>query len=269
MSESIAEAVAAETPAPDVTTDVTTPAADVTTQGADVTTDVADVTPPETPEQPKPEAEKVSKRVASLTRKIGEEARAREAAERRAEAAEALLRASRGEEEQPAPQRQQQPPDVDQLRAEIRFTDRLKDIDTAGKKELGAVWDAAKETLGNLGATNMQSPKGRAFLEALSETENPTKVFAHFADDTDALMDILSRPATSMAAKLTRLDMELSKPVTRPLSAAPKPPAKVEASGVLQNYDLYNYPPDMPMSEYVKLMEPALPPHLGGRRKSA
>jgi hypothetical protein len=269
MSESIAEAVAAEAAIPDVTTDVTLPAVDVTTQGANVTTDVTDVTPPETPEQPKPEAEKVSKRVASLTRKIGEEARRADAAERDLAAARALLQAGRGEEEQPAPRATQDQPSPEDLRAQIRFEDRLKDIDAAGKKELGAEWDAAKEALGSWGATNMQTPKGRAFLEGLAEVRNPTKVFAHLAEDPDALTEIMRKSASGIGARLSQIDAELSKPVTRPLSSAPKPPAKVEPSGVLQNYDLHNYPIDMPMSEYVKLMDAALPPHLGGRRKSA
>ena len=263
MSESVTEAVADAISPPEPVEPITTPVETIAEPAQQAE-------PVEAQPEPKPEAEKVSKRVASLTRKIGEEARRAEAAERRAEAAEALLRASRGEDDNTPSERTQAAPDVDQLRAEIRFSDRLSAIDVAGKKELGAAWDEAKETLGSLGATNMQNAKGRAFLEALAETENPTKVFAHFAEDTDALMDILSKPATTMAAKLTRLDMELSKPVAvRPLSSAPTPPAKVVPSGVLPVMDLYNYPSDLPMSEYAKLIDQQLPPHLGGRRKSA
>lgn len=258
MSESVTEVVNDTIP-PEVVVDA--PVVEVQAAAPEI---VVEATP-----EPKPEAEKVSKRVASLTRKIGEEARAREAAERRADAAEALLRASKGEDEPPVTRTTQDTPDPAELRAQIRFEDRLNEIDAAGKKELGDAWQEAKDTLTSLGATRMDTPKGRAFLEALAETSNPTKVFAHFAEDTDALMDIMRKSPAGMGAKLSQIDSELSKPVSRPLSGAPKPPARVEPSGVLPVQDLYNYPADMPMSEYVKLIDAQLPPHLGGRRKVA
>jgi hypothetical protein len=125
-------------------------------------------------------------------------------------------------------------------------------------------WETAKATLTGLGATSNQ-----AFLQALAEAENPAKLFAHFADDTDALMDILRKPPAAMAAKLGRMDAELGKPAVKPLSGAPPPAKKVEGAAVLPTVDLYNYPPDMSMSEYAKIIDAQLPSHLGGRRKTA
>lgn len=212
---------------------------------------------------PTPKPDKVERRIANLTRKMADEARLREAAERRADAAEALVSAGRTEATPATPAT-----DIEaraaQIVAEREFNRRLTEIDASGKKEIGAeAWEQAKATLGSLGAVNNQ-----AFLQALAEAENPAKIFAHFADDTDALMDLLKKSPAAMAAKMGRMDADMSKPVVRALSAAPTPPARVVPSGVVPEPSPYSYPPGMSMKEWSKMMDNVLPPSLGGKRKA-
>lgn len=234
-------------------------------------------TPQETPEapaepepKPEPKPKRTDRHIAHLTARAAEEQRLREAAERRAEAAEALLRANKpeGDETSPAP-RQSGPQDVEararELVQEQRFTQRLSEIDAKGKTELGAdQWEQAKATLTGLGAVNNQ-----AFLQALAETDAPHKIFASLADDPDVLMDLLNKPPAAMAAKLGRMDAEMSRPAVKSISAAPMPAAKVAPSGVVPTPSIYDYPANMSMREWNKMMDNALPPHLGGKRRTA
>lgn len=232
-------------------------------QSAEVVTE----TPPETTETPAepPKPDKVERRIANLTRKMAEESRARAAAEARAEAAERRLDTN-APDATPAAHK---PVDVEtraeQLVTEREFNRRLNDIDSAGKKEFGGdSWEAAKSTLTGLGATT-----NKAFLEALAESESPAKLFAHLADDTDELVALLAKPPAAMAAKIGRIDAQLSKPAPRPLSGAPPPPPKVKASGVVPEANPHNYPATMSMKEWSKMMDGFLPPHLGGKKKPA
>lgn len=202
--------------------------------------------------------------VANLTRKAADEARAREAAERRAEAAEALLAAAKGEtgDTTPAP-RAAAEPDREAIRAEIRFNDRLSEIDVAGKKDMGAdAWETAKATLTGLGAV-----KNVAFLQALAETEHPAKIFAAMADDTDALLDLLAKPPAAMAAKLGRLDASFAKPAPKPLSGAPKPAAKVEGGSNPPPVSMHD--PKLSDAEFTREAQRLMPHLFGGKRRVA
>jgi hypothetical protein len=236
--------------------------------GADATAAAAAATAAAAADAPKPK--RGDRHIAHLTARTAAETLRADEAERRAAAAEALLAAGTQDPAKPAPVPAPRPAtDVETRAAELvaqrAFNTRLSEIDAAGKKEMGAdAWETAKATLTGLGAAGNQ-----AFLQALAETENPAKIFAAMADDTDALMDLLTKPPAAMAAKLGRMDAELSKPAAKPLSGAPRPAAKVEGAGVLPAHDLYNYPPGMSMQEYGKLIDAALPPHLGGKRKVA
>lgn len=225
---------------------------------------------PEPDPAPAPKPKRTDRHIAHLTARTAAETERADAATRRADAAEALLRAGTADPDNPPPVVPPRPvTDVEsraaQLVEERAFNTRLGEIDAAGKKDMGAdAWETCKATLTGLGATSNQG-----FLQALAEAENPAKLFAHFADDTDALMDMLKKSPAAMAAKLGRMDAELSKPAVKPLSDAPPPPRKVEGSGVLPVVDIYNYPPGMSMQEFNKLADAALPPHLGGKRKVA
>lgn len=209
---------------------------------------------------------RADRHVANLTRKAADETRAREAAERRADAAEALLAAGKTDDPLkppvPAPTRAAEP-DRDALRAEIRFNDRLGEIDAAGKKELGIdQWEAAKATLTGLGAV-----KNMAFLQALAETENPSKIFAAMADDTDMLVELLGKPPAAMAARLGRLDATFAKPVPKPLSGAPKPAAKVDGGGGAAPVSLYDK--SLGDAEFTRQAQKMMPHLFGGKRGAA
>lgn len=243
-------------------------AATAPSQAAEVVTETVDpsaAAAAEPPAEPEPKPKRTDRHIANLTRRLADESRLREAAERDAHAARELLGATKPEAVAP----REQPADIEtraaQIVAEREFNKRLSDIDAAGKKDIGAdEWEQAKATLSALGATGNQ-----AFLQALAETENPAKIFAAMADDTDALAELLAKSPAAMAAKLGRMDAQLSRPVVRPLSAAPVPPAKVIPSGIVKDPDPYSYPPGMSMKEWNKMMDGVLPPSLGGKRKVA
>jgi hypothetical protein len=243
-------------------------------QSASQSGDGTGTTEPSTEQQeqlkPEPKPKRTDRHIAHLTARAAEEQRLREAAEKRAEAAEALLRVNRqGDDEQAPQQPRQLPVDIDaraeQLLQEREFTRRLGEIDATGKKELGAdAWEQAKATLTGLGAVNNQ-----AFLQALAEAENPHKLFANLADDPDTLMELLQRPAPAMAARIGRMDAELSRPAAKPLSAAPIPATRVQGGAVTREFDPYNPPAGMSMKAWNAEMDKYLPPSLGGKRKSA
>jgi hypothetical protein len=222
----------------------------------------------QTEPKPEPKPRRTDRHVANLTARVAAEAQAREAAERRAEAAEALLRAGQQQPaDQPPPQSRTDPVDVEtraaQLIQEREFSRRLAEIDAAGKKEIGAdAWEQAKATHTGLGAVSNQ-----AFLAALAETENPAKIFTALADDTDALVDLLNKSPAAMAARLGRMDAEISRPAVKPLSAAPVPAPRVHGGAIVPEPDPYNYPKGMGMKEWNAMMDKILPPSLGGKAK--
>lgn len=231
---------------------------------ADTTAAVVDAPADPEPEQPAPKPDKIERRVANLTRKMADADRARAAAEARAEAAEALLRAKDPDAHEEPSRR----PVVDvearaaQIVAEREFNRRLGEIDAAGKKEMGAdVWQTTVDTMTSLGAS-----QNTAFLQALAETDNPAKIFAELADDTDVLMELLGKSPSAMAARLGRMDAKLSAPApTRPLSSAPAPAPKIKTAGVAPTPDIYD--PNLSMADFNKLMDEKLSWKLGGKRK--
>jgi hypothetical protein len=215
-----------------------------------------------------PKPRRTDRHVANLTARVASETQARDAAERRAEAAEALLRAGQQPPaDQPAPPPRTDLVDVEtraaQLIQEREFNRRLAEIDAAGKKEIGAdAWEQAKATHTGLGAVSNQ-----AFLAALAETENPAKIFTALADDTDALVELLGKSPAAMAARLGRMDAEISRPAPKPLSSAPVPAPRVHGGAVVPEPDPYNYPKGMGMKEWNAMMDKILPPSLGGKAK--
>jgi hypothetical protein len=212
---------------------------------------------------PKPKPKRTDRHIAHLTAAKTAAETALVAANRRAEAAEALLNA--GKETPAAPRAAN---DVEAraaaLVAEREFNARLAAIDAAGIKADAEGWDQVKTTMIGLGATANQ-----AFLQALAETENATKIYTELAEDPDALMELLAKSPAAMAAKLGRMDAKLSQPAVRPLSSAPVPPPKIVPSGVVRDANPYEYPSGMSMKEWNKMMDNHLPPSLGGKRKSA
>lgn len=227
---------------------------------------VETVDTPEPEAEPAPKPDKIERRVANLTRKMADADRARAAAEARADAAEALLRSRDPETDTPAPR--QPATDVEaratQLLAEREFNRRMNEIDTAGKALGADQWEQAKATMDGLGAIN-----NIAFLQALAETEHPAKIFADLADDTDVLMELLGKSPAAMAARLGKMDAKLSTPAARPLSNAPPPAPKVKAAGVVAEPDPHNYPANMSMKEWNRMMDAHLPTYLGGKKARA
>lgn len=219
-------------------------------------------------EEPKPKPKQGDRRFANMTARLAAEAEARRQAEARAEAAEALLRVNRQGDDDVAPQPQRlAASDIDARAAEMlaqRDADsRRQAVVAKGTEEFGKdAWDEKASVLHGLGATS-----NPAFMSALVETENAPKIVAALADDTDLLMEIMSKPPAAMAARLGRMDAELSRPASKPISNAPTPPRRVESAAVLPEANIYD--PKLSMAEWAAQWDKYAPPHLGGKRRSA
>lgn len=215
------------------------------------------------PEQPKPR--RADRHVANLTARLAAKEAEVLAAEQRAQAAEAMLQAGRETNGDATPRPGPSlPADIearaDAIAAQREFNRRLADIDTNGKKEAGSeAWEGAKAILTGLGAT-----KNQAFLEALAETSNPTKIFAALADDSDEVMALLRKSPAAMAAHLGRLDAKMETAATPRASNAPKPTAPLRTPAVQPEPDLYDE--KLSMREWAALWDKQAPKSLGGRR---
>lgn len=220
-------------------TTVTETGADLPTQ-TEATPVATEATTEQSTETTPPKAKQGDRRFAQVTARLATESAAREAAERRAEAAEALLNANKTEEtpaEAPRLTAEDVRREAARQVAEQTLNTRLAKIDTEGKKALGAAaWETAKGTMTALGATGNQT-----FLQALAEAEVPEKIFAHYAEDADGLVELLNKSPTAMAAAIGRLDAKLAAPPppapVRPLSAAPRPAVPIQPAAVLAEID--------------------------------
>lgn len=256
MSETTTDPAPEQIAAPDLVPD---PAATETTQAVAE----PELETPEPEPTPEPKPRRADRHVANLTARLAARDTEVQALERRAQAAEALLQAGRTDD---TDQSRQTQPDVEaratQIASEREFNRRLADIDAAGAKDLGKeAWEEAKSVLTGLGATTNQ-----AFLEALAETANPAKVFAALADDSDELVALLRKSPAALAAQLGRIDarMETTTTTAKPVSNAPKPPARIQATAVEAEPSLYD--DKMSMRDWVALREKSAPRSLGGRR---
>ena len=224
--------------------------------------------PVETQAEPEPPKQRRADRhVANLTARLSAKEAEVAAAERRAAAAEAMLQAAREGNGTGQPQQPQTfPTDIearaDEIARQREFNKRLTDIDTAGRKEAGGeTWEEAKSILTGLGATQNQ-----AFLEALAETSNPTKIFAALADDSDEVVALLKKSPAAMAAHLGRLDAKMETTATPRVSSAPRPPAPLRTPAVQPDSDELFFDPKTSIKEWSKLYDERMPKSLGGRR---
>lgn len=244
----VVEVAALDAPAVDSPTDAPAP------------TEPAAETPPEKPKQG-------DRRFAIMTAKLKAEESARHAAESRASAAEALLNVGKEDPDRLAPARREATQDVEsaaaRLIAQREHDARRQAVVTEGAKEFPD-WHEKAEILHGMGATS-----NAAFMEALVELPNATKIVAHLAEDADALVALLGKSPTAMAAAMGRLDAQVGRTAVKPLSNAPAPAPRVQASGVVPEANPHNYPDNMSMKEWSKMMDAHLPVHLGGKKKSA
>jgi hypothetical protein len=245
---------------------VADPAAVVTPETTEeVTQQAAEPAAEPEPEQPKPR--RADRHVANLTARLAAKEQEVLEAERRAQAAEAMLQAGREGTGSDTPRQPATlPTDIearaDAIAAQREFNRRLSDIDAAGKKEAGTeTWEGAKAILTGLGAT-----KNQAFLEALAETSNPTKIFAALADDSDEVMALLRKSPAAMAAHLGRLDAKMETTTAPRASSAPKPPAPLRTPAVAPDTEELFFDPKTSIKEWAKLYDARMPKSLGGRR---
>jgi hypothetical protein len=182
--------------------------------------------PVEEPQEPKSEPpEWVMRRMAEITAKRreaeAEAARWREIAER------AQANPSQDAQVTPAPQQ-----NVDQLarayaenmRAQERERERLAQIESAGRKELGQEFDAA---VANLNAAGVGGPE---FLKVIAEVPNAEKVVAWLGkhDNLEEAIRIASLSPIQMGIEMTKLADKATKALTKQVSKAPAPVQHIE-----------------------------------------
>lgn len=220
--------------------------------------------PQEAPEQqaeeaPPEENASIKKRFATMTRKLSEKQNELERLRQQYENAQALLQ--KGEE---APRGTQSEVDIDRAvnerLAQREFDSRRQALISEGAKEYGREgWAEKTEVLHGLGAT-----QNAAFMQALVELPNASKLVAHLADDTDELLTLLNKTPVQMAAAMGRMAAAMpadtsSRTSEKPLSSAPRPVKQVTAPAVVKEPTAYD---EMSMADYVKLRAKTAPRHL-------
>lgn len=198
-------------------------------------------------EQQKEEAQKrepwFQKRIGELTR---EKYEARRAADQAAqEAAELRRQIASGQQSE---HQEQQPTDVKALArqeaqkmvAEERFNDACNKVYDAGAAEFPD-FDNAVKNLQMVGSS-------REFLDLVTSTDAGHKLLHHLGSDLDEAARILALPPIQMARELTKLEMKLSAPVTKPVSKAPAPIKPIGSGGSTSS----GLSDDLPIDEWMR-----------------
>lgn len=178
--------------------------------------------PAEEPQEKKAEApEWVMRRMAEITAKRRE---AEAEAARWREQYERVQATSTNPDPQATPAPAQ---NVDQLarayaenmRAQERERERLAQIETAGRKEFGADFDAAVQ---NLNAAGVGGPE---FLKVIAEIPDAQKVVAWLGkhDNLDEAIRISGLSPIQMGIEMTKLAAKAAKETTKQVSKAPAP----------------------------------------------
>lgn len=204
---------------------------------------------------PVPKKSAGDRRFATLTAKNAAMRAELETAKRELAAATAL--ANVGKEPTPNPQGDVEAA-AQRLVAQREAQSRLNAVIDKGQKEF-ADWGPKTEVLASMGATD-----NAAFMEALLEMPNATKIVAHLSDDVDTLNSLLGKSPAAMAAAMGRLDAELGRAPVQPLSNAPRPTKPITTPAVVPEPDIHDE--KLSMAEWVKLRNKQAPRHLGGRR---
>lgn len=207
-------------------------------------------------EEPVPQKKSAGdRRFATLTAKNAAMRAELETAKRELAAATAL--ANVGKEPTPNPQGDVEAA-AQRIVAQREAQSRLNAVIDKGQKEFSD-WGPKTEVLASMGATD-----NAAFMEALLEMPNATKIVAHLSDDVDTLNSLLGKSPAAMAAAMGRLDAELGRAPVQPLSNAPRPTKPITTPAVVAEPDIHDE--KLSMAEWVKLRNKQAPRHLGGRR---
>ena len=215
---------------------------------------------PEAPKEPEPPRKpQGDRRFAIMTAKLKAEEAARLAAERELHALRELANVDKADPLE-APKREA-PQNIEEAARKLvqqrEFDARRQSVIAEGAKEFPD-WQERAEIVHGLGATS-----NPAFMEALVELPNAAKIIAHLSEDADALVALLNKSPTAMAAAMGRLDAEMSRPVTRKLSAAPAPIKPVTTPSVAPEPTISD--DNLSMKEWIALRNKQAPRHLGGR----
>lgn len=191
----------------------------------EATTEQTQVETPETTEEKAKKEPWFQKRIGELTREKYEARRQAEtAAEEARQVREQLQALQRGEQVQPTG-------DVEtliqkearRLLAETTFNEACNKVYAAGKTEFPD-FDASLANLQMVG-TN------RELLEFVAASDAGAKLIHHLGKDLDEAARISALSPVLMARELTKLELKLSQPQTKPVSKAPAPITPIAGSG--------------------------------------
>lgn len=146
--------------------------------------------------------------------------------------------------------------------AEQQFNNRCNEVAAAGNTKFPD-FNASLNALGAAGVlpqANMplsQQPAERAFLEAVTELDDPAGILHHLGKNPEEAMRLKGLKAVPLAMALTKLSGTLAAaPAPKPASNAPPPVTTVTGTGTPGALDLDS--PDLPMAEFVKRREEAV-----------
>lgn len=192
--------------------------------------------PDAAPEAHKPR--RADRHVANLTARLAATQAELAEAQRAREAAESLVRAGKPDDAPPmsAPPTETVQQAAARIVAEREYNKNLQAVIDTGNKDFGQNEFTEKcNIIAGLGANS-----NPAFMQALVDLPNAAKIVAELADDSDALVALLAKPPAAMAAQLGRMDAKMEQPAPKPISSAPKPPTKVDASAAVPDPDIFD-----------------------------
>lgn len=196
---------------------------------------------PETTEEQtddKPEADARDKAVRNLQRRVDRLTAAKYQTQASAEQAQReaeTLRQRLAQYEQPEEQKDRAPDPI-ALAKEIarieRVTEKANSIAKDGGKRFSDFQSALQTVNREAGALFDQYGRPTGLGEAVLDADDPAALLHHLGSDPDLAAEFADLTPTQQARRLTRLEIELSKPKEPTRSSAPKPitPVKSKAS---------------------------------------
>lgn len=103
------------------------------------------------------------------------------------------------------------------ITAAEKFNNACNDVYEKGVSEFGTEFKEAVSTLGRVGELS------RDFLEIITEIPEGHKILNHLGNDPDEAERILSLSPTKQAIAIAKLEAEVRKPASRPISQVPAP----------------------------------------------
>jgi molecular chaperone GrpE (heat shock protein) len=140
---------------------------------------------------------------------------------------------------------------ADQIAEAKIFAKTASEIVETGRKTDPKFMDTLRDLASEVGEFVQPNGLPSPFMKAVLDiSENPTKLLRHLGKNLEIAAELTDLPVTKLAARLDRIEREMSQPATSKLSSAPKPLEPVKPSGKVDGYH-----PDMSDAEFAKWRE--------------